>query len=328
MNFLVVGCGSIGKRHLRNLKTLADGGSVFAYDSNPEALDAIVKETGVTPLSRLEDAAREKIEGSVVALPNHLHVPVARQLLEMGSSVFIEKPLSHTLEGVDELIALARRDKKVLLTGYNLRYHPNLLSAKKRIESGSIGRVLTGRFQFGYNLALWRPQLDYRKNYGAIRAQGGGVILDVIHEIDYITWLLGDVQRVACLAGKKSDLEIDTEDTAVMIFELKSGALIQLHLDYVDLSYDRGFRIVGSQGTLAWDMPSMTLKAYDGATKAWTEEKATFDFNETYLGELREFIAAIRGERPASDDGSAGRRGVEICLALKRSSETGAFVAL
>jgi predicted dehydrogenase len=330
MNLLVAGCGSIGKRHVRNLTTLskANGRTVYVYDPNPEALRTVVEETGATPLRSLEDLPAKNIEGAIVAVPNHLHIPVACKLLDLGSSVLIEKPMSHTLEGVDDLISLAHRKRKVLLTGYNLRYHPNLLSAKSKIEAGTIGKVLTGRFYFGYNLALWRPHLDYRKNYGSRKAEGGGVVLDVIHEIDYITWLLGDVKRVGALAGKKSQLEIDTEDVAVIVLEMNSGSLIELHLDYVDLAYDRGFRIVGSKGTLAWDMPSICLKSYEGETKSWSEEKLQFDFNETYLSELKHFIGAIEGEYEPSDDGTIGRRGIEICLAIKRSAETGTFVEL
>src|SRR5262249_36191013 len=98
-----------------------------------------------------------------------------------------------------------------------------------------------------------------------------------------MTWLFGEGARGARFAGKKPDLEIDTEDVAVIILELKSGALIQLHLDYADLAYDRGFRIVGSQGTLVWDMPSMLLRSYDVESKTWHEDRLQFDFNETYL---------------------------------------------
>jgi predicted dehydrogenase len=272
--------------------------------------------------------AAKSIEAAIVAVPNHLHIPTAYKLVELGSSVLIEKPMSHTLEGVDDLISLARRKGKILLTAYNLRYHPNLKSAKSKIEAGHIGKVLTGRFYFGYNLALWRPQLDYRKNYGSRRVEGGGVILDVIHEIDYITWLIGDVKRVGSLAGKKSDLEIDTEDVAVIVLEMSGGAMIELHLDYVDLAYDRGFRLVGEKGTLAWDMPSMSLKAYDGKAKSWSEEKLQFDFSETYMNELKHFIGAIQGDHEPWDDGTVARRGIEIALAIKRSAEMGAFVEI
>lgn len=332
MNFLVVGCGSIGKRHLRNSLALAksndNAGKVFAYDSNPEVAAAVANELGVACLPNLDAAAEEKIAGAVVAIPNSLHVPTARRLMEQGVSVMIEKPLSHTLDGVDELIELGRKKKLVLLTGYNLRYHPNLLSAKQKLEEGLIGRVLSARVHFGYNLALWRPHVDYRKNYGAIKAQGGGVILDVIHEINVITWLFGDVAQVACMASKRTDLEIDTEDVASAVLRMKSGAIVQLYLDYADLAYDRGLRVVGDKGSLTWDMPSATLKTYDPVSKTWAEEKAQFDFNETYLGELKHFMDAIRGEVRPSDDGSIARLDLRIALACKESAETGRFVTL
>jgi predicted dehydrogenase len=329
VNLIVVGCGSVGRRHARNLAALTAGdGSVFVHDIDVAAVEAVVAETGATPLAHIDDLRLHGIRGAIVALPNHLHVPVARQLLEQDVSVLVEKPISHTLEGVDEAIALARSRRLVLMTGYNLRHHPNLVQAKRLLDEGAIGRPISGRFYFGYNLALWRPGTDYRLNYGAIAAQGGGVILDVTHEIDLVTWLLGDVAEVACLAGTLTDLDVDTEDVAALLLRMTSGAIVELHLDYADLAYERGFRLVGTGGTLAWDMPSATLAAYRATAGEWETSSVELDFNETYIGELRHFLDAIRGEATAYDDGTQARRTLAVALAAKQSARDRVFVPL
>jgi predicted dehydrogenase len=329
MNFLIVGCGSIGKRHTRNFSSLKQGDEkVYVFDTDRNAAQSFAKEVGAEILDDLDKAGGAGIKGAVICVPNNLHVPLARQLMQQGVGVLVEKPMSHTLDGLDDVIALGRRDGVVLMTGYNLRHHPNLLDAKQILDGNQIGTVKCARFFFGYNLSLWRPAVDYRKNYGAIKAQGGGVILDVIHEINCITWLLGDVAEVSCMMGKLSSLEIDTEDAAAIHLKMKSGAIVELHLDYIDMAYDRGFRIVGENGTVVWDMPAMTLKSYAAATKTWTEMPNKFDFNETYLSEARHFIAALRGTEEPYENGNIGKRDLEIVIAAKESAISGRRIAI
>lgn len=329
MNFLIVGCGSIGKRHTRNFTSLKQGDDkIFVYDENRRVAEDFSKEVGAEILPNLDEADRTGINGAVICTPNHLHVPIARKLMEQDIGVLVEKPMSHTLAGSNDLIELGRRRGVVLMTGYNLRYHPNLLTAKRLLDANQLGSIKCARVFFGYNLSLWRPTIDYRKNYGAIKAQGGGVILDVIHEIDCITWLLGDVSEVSCMMGKLSSLEIDTEDAASIQLRMKSGAIVELHLDYIDMSYDRGFRMVGENGTLVWDMPAMMLKSYSPETKSWTEMPEKVDFNETYLAEARHFIATLRGTEKPYDDGSVGKRDLEIALAAKESAASGRRITI
>jgi len=329
MNFLVVGCGSIGKRHARNFTSLKQGDEkVYVYDQDQSLLQDFSREIGAEILTSIDDAGRAGIQGAVICVPNHMHVPLARKLMEQQIGILVEKPIAHDLAGLDELIALGRRNAVVLMTGYNLRYHRNLLKAKQMLDAGQIGSVKCARFFFGYNLSLWRPAIDYRKNYGAIKEQGGGVILDVIHEINCIIWLLGDVAEVSCMMGKLSSLEIDTEDAAAIHLKMKTGAIVELHLDYIDMAYDRGFRIIGDSGTLVWDMPAMMLKAYSPGTKSWTDMPDKFDFNETYLGEARHFIASLRGSEKPYEDGGIGKRDLEIVLAAKESAASGRRIAI
>jgi predicted dehydrogenase len=329
MNFLIVGCGSIGKRHARNFTSLKQRGEkVYVYDQDQGLLQDFSKEIGAEILTSTDDAGSAGIRGAVICVPNHMHVTLARKLMEQQIGVLVEKPIAHTLVGLDDLIALGRREDVVLMTGYNLRYHRNLVKAKQMLDADQLGSVKCARFFFGYNLSLWRPASDYRKNYGAIKEQGGGVILDVIHEINCITWLMGDVAEVSCMMGKLSSLEIETEDAAAIHLKMKSGAIVELHLDYIDMAYDRGFRIIGENGTIVWDMPAMTLKSYSPETKSWTDMPDKFDFNETYLGEARHFIGSLRGTEKPYEDGGIGKRDLEIALAAKESAASGRRVAI
>ena len=197
MKIVVIGCGSIGKRHLRNLKTLLKerNGEVIAFDVNKEALEFVSKEYGIRTETDLNKAL-EEADGAFMCIPNSLHVPTALKAVKHGCHVFVEKPLSHTMENVDELLRIAKEKNLTVTCGYNLRFYKPLQKVKDLLDAGAIGKVYGARVEFGYHLPSWRPNQDYRKNYGAIRAQGGGVILDVIHEINYIRWLLGEAKEI------------------------------------------------------------------------------------------------------------------------------------
>lgn len=308
LRVLVIGYGSIGKRHAANLRAL--GVSELAVcETETERRILAEAQLGVRTFDQLARALSQRFDAVLVATPPSSHVPIAIAAAEAGCHLFIEKPLSHTEDQVDWLIALARRRGLVTMIGCNMRFHPNLAFMKRFLSEGELGKVYSISAEVGAYLPEWRPGIDYRENYGAQQALGGGVLLDSIHEIDYVRWLLGEIAEVQCFAGRVSDLEIETEDLALILVRFASGALGSLHLDYVQRPYCRGCKIIGERGVLVWDMTEGAVRFYDHRSADWRvlhELAENADMNELYLDELRAFLRAAETGVPVMPDIAEG----------------------
>jgi predicted dehydrogenase len=327
--FLVLGCGSIGKRHIKNLLACR-AGEILAFDVRPERCAQVRSQLGVEASDNLQKTWRSKPDVALITAPTSLHVPLAWEAAEQGCHLFIEKPLSDCWDGVDELLAAVRARDLVTLVGCNLRFHPGLRRVKRLLEEGAIGRVVAARVEVGQYLPDWHPQEDYRQGYSARRELGGGIILDAIHELDYIRWLMGEVTDVACFSGKLSHLEIETEDTAALLLRFADGAIGEVHLDYVQRAYSRSCHLIGEHGTIRWDYGAGQVRCYSAASRQWQtfSEGEAWDANRMYLDEMQHFLRCLaREERPALDV-FEGARVLRLALAAKESAASGQVVSL
>ena len=318
----MVGCGSIGKRHIRNLLALSVR-NILAYDSNPVRSYEVREEFGVETLNNLESAWEQNPYGAFITTPTSLHIPIAIQAAEYGCHLFIEKPLSHTFEGVKKLLALIEEKQLISLVGCNMRFHPGLQKVKELIEEKTLGNMVAARVESGQYLPDWHPMEDYRKNYSARRDLGGGIILDAIHELDYIRWLLGEVRSVSCFAGKLSHLEIETEDTAEIILRFSNGAIGEVHVDYVQRAYSRTSQFIGDEGTIRWDYSQGTVRYYSSASDRWMEFENPKDWvaNQMYVDELSHFLCCLEGRVQPEQDVSEGAKVLAVALAAKSSAQ-------
>ena len=296
---VVVGAGSIGRRHLTNLRHLGIR-KLAACDPDPERLAPMVSELGIAAFPDFTAAQQaEKPNAVFVCTPPIHHVAQALQAVRAGAHVFIEKPLSHSLDRLGELACEAQGRSLVVQVGYNLRFHPGLQKLKELVESGQLGRVLWARAEAGQYLPDWRPWQDYRQSYTARRDLGGGILLDGSHELDYITWLLGYPSEVMCMAGKVSALQVDVEDCADLVMRFTNGAQAQVHLDFVQRGYTRACKLVGELGTAFWDFTTQEVRFFAGETNEWQSYPYTFESNDMYLSEVREFFSCIaEGKTP------------------------------
>lgn len=321
-SILVVGCGSIGSRHIRNLRTLGLE-LITACDSDQERLSCVISQYGVTGYDELKKALDSVApEIVMVCTPPHLHVSHALMAVRRGAHAFIEKPLSHSLDGTLELIKESTARRRVVQVGYNLRFHPGLQKVKALLGEKAIGRLLWARAEFGKYLPDWRPRQDYRQGYTAHREMGGGIILDGSHEIDYMGWLLGEVVQVYCLADTLSDLEVDADDTASMVLRFSSGCVGEIHLDFVQRAHVRNCKIVGTEGTIIWDSIAGSVSVYSTKDNKWKSLQVKCDSNDMYLAEMETFLLCLNGERLPVVDLPAARRTLEIALAAHRSAHT------
>ena len=327
--FAVIGCGSIGKRHIGNLQALG-AADIVGFDLRPDRRSETQSALGVEVVGSLDGLWDRRPDVAVVAVPTSLHVSVAIQAAEHGCHLLIEKPLSDSMTGVERLGELIQRHRLACLIGCNMRFLPGMQKIRELLQQEAVGHVVAVRAEAGQYLPDWHPWEDYRQTYSARRELGGGIILDAIHELDYLYYLLGEVESVACFAGKLSHLEIDTEDTAAILLRFADGALGEVHLDYVQRAYSRTCQIIGEQGTIHWQYTSGEVRWYSAADGQWHTfaQPAGWQVNHMYLEELRHFFACLEGAQQPLAGFEDGRRVLEIALAAKRSAEEGRVLAL
>ena len=329
MKFLVVGCGSIGERHIRNLKSpLAK--DIIACDIRKERLQLMEKKYGIETYDDIEKALDQQVSAVLICTPTSTHIPIALSAANRGLHLFIEKPLSHTLDGVNQLVRIVQEKKLVALVGCNTRFFASMKFVKKLVDNGSIGRVLLARASCGFYLPYWHPGEDYRKGYTANKSLGGGIILDDIHEIDYLRWLLGEVNEVFCISGKISNLEIDTEDFAAVILKFESGTIGEVHLDCLQHTYRRSCELIGEKGIIIWDYIRESVKLFTEEETRWQvfSKDLKTGKNDMFIAEMRHFIDCIERKDISINNVIEAKRVLEIALAAKKSSQTGRFIKL
>jgi predicted dehydrogenase len=320
---LIVGLGSIGRRHLKNLRKLEPAADITVLrrpgsDLRAEGADRVIDD----PRQALELAT----DIAILAGPAPTHVPMARALCGKGTSLLIEKPLSDTLDGVDDLLADAQARGIVLMVGYCLRFHGALRGVREAVASGRIGRLLFLECHVGQDLRSWRPGVDYRDSVSAHRATGGGVLLELSHELDSAQWIAGEVDWVSAEAARVGDLDVDVEDVATVTLRFSSGARGCVHLDMLDLAPRRGGRAVGTLGTLEWDLLAPSLRLLEGSSRTWVE--LPVDVGELYESELAHFLSCVRTGSPPEVTGDDGRRALQLAVAAAESARTGRGVRL
>jgi len=323
---LVIGLGSIGRRHARNWARLGLGPLAVARQvgaAQPEPLGVEVAE-----YHDVDDALeRERPDVVLVTNPTSLHVATACKALKAGAHVLVEKPMGDSLVGLSELLETARARQRKLMVGYNLRVHPGLARLKALADGNAVGKIISARAECGEYLPDWHPWEDYRGAYSARRDLGGGAVLTFSHELDALCWLLGAPRRVTAMAGHFSSLDIDTDDVAEIVLEFECGAVGSVHVDYVRRPPRRCIEVVGEAGVLRWEFERNRLEEYRATTRQWRIEQGdtAFERNQMYLDELRQFVACVRGQAPERDlaDGEQGAAVLAVALAALEAARDG-----
>ncbi len=331
---LVVGAGSIGRRHLNNLHTL--GVTRLAIcDPDSQRSASVSAEINAANFTALDDAlTRFQPDAVFVATPPSLHVAQALAAIAAGAHVFVEKPLSNSLTGVSELTAEAAAANRIVQVGYNLRFHPGVRKLKELLDSGTLGALVYAQAEVAQYLPDWRPTQDYRQSYTARRELGGGMLLDGSHELDYLMWLLGPPAELTCMMGKVSALDVNVEDTVDLLLRYpapsadRSGMQCHVHLDFAQRGYWRSCRLSGEKSAATWDFRSNEVRVFDADLDTWQSFPYEFAVNDMYLAETQHFLDCIRtGAQPLVGIAD-GERILRLCEAAVESSESGKRVTL
>ena len=294
---LICGLGSIGRRHLRNLRAQGVEDIVLVRTGKSTLPDEELK--GMPVEADVETALkRHRPQAVIVSNPTALHLDVAIPAARAGCHLLIEKPVSHSLVGLEELRSAVRTGGGQVLIGFQFRFHPGLRLAKQMVDGGAIGRPLSMRAHWGEHLADWHPWEDYRGSYAARADLGGGAVLTLCHPFDYLRWILGDVVAVSARTGRLSDLALGVEDVAEAVLEFQSGVLGSVHLDYYQRPACHWMEIVGTLGTVRWDNADGTLRSWVGEQDGWAVHPAPagFERNDMFVAEMRHFLALVGGE--------------------------------
>lgn len=323
-SFFVIGCGSIGQRHIANLQALGVK-DILAFDVQEERRQETHQKFNVQAVATTEAGWDHNPDVAVIAAPTSLHVPLALEAANQGCHLFIEKPLGAGGAGVRELLTAIKQHGLIALVGCNMRFHFGPSTIKCLLGKGVVGNVTGAVLDAGSYLPGWHPWEDYRRTYSANASMGGGVVLDGIHEIDYARWLLGEIDTVYAQGGKLSSLDIDTEDTVDIIMRTAAGANVSIHMDYIQHPGSRTCKIIGEEGTIIWDIGPGEVRVYTASNDSWQTFAPPTDYsiNQMYLDEMSHFLRCLDGmEKPAQDVREAAKV-LDIALAAKESMASG-----
>lgn len=312
MNVIVVGYGSIGKRHVDNLLKLERTEQIIVCSNHHGSFQNHPEKERLKLVHSLEELSPMMSNGrqfdfAIIANETYKHVETANTLAEAGIDLFIEKPISDSITKAISLKEIAEKTNVNIFVGYNFRFLGAIQYIKNQISSGVIGSLYFAEIEVGQYLPSWRPLSNYRESYSARKEQGGGVALDLSHEIDYMRYLFGDPVSWKVMKSKVSDLEIDSEDIFKGIYRFSSGFLCSVHTDYLRHDKKRRINIVGSKGTLECDFIKKYMKMQKNTGEILlTEDAHLFDVDESYESELNHFIECIEKDKTLQltlDDG-------------------------
>ena len=292
--YVIIGLGSIGRRHAANLRWLRPDAE-FTIVRHRGRADDFCENIGATVVDEVARALDGQVDLAVLATPSANHVDALPALIDRGCPILVEKPMVTTQNDADDLASrIARSTPTMRAAGFNLRYLPSILRMKHHIDSGDLGRPVRASFVAGQWLPDWRPGDDYRSSYSADQRRGGGVEMDLSHEVDLARWFFGDLQVEFAKGGRLSGLGLESNDvaTAVLTPVDQAGPIVTVTLDYVSRRRVRAYEVVGELATLRWCIDGeLTLSTGNGDTPI-TADQAEFDVATTYVDMMRAVLDA------------------------------------
>ncbi len=320
LSFLVIGLGSVGKRHLKNLAALGVENIHVLRRENKRPDDKDLPPFKIdtdlnAALARCPDAV-------IIASPTSHHLSQAMAAAEAGCHILMEKPIAHTMDGLNDLVKLVKQKGIIFQTAFQFRFHPVFQEIRALLKQGAIGSILSAHVHWGEYLPLWHPWEDYRQGYSARADLGGGAVLTLCHPYDYLRWLIGEIISLSAMVDKLSDLEIDTEDTAAIIIRFALGAIGSIYLDYNERPPQHSLTIIGHRGKIYWDNRDSAATVYlgDGQQAYRIDPPSGFERNDLFKAELKHFIECIESRQQPICGLKDGMAALEMALAIKKSA--------
>ena len=320
---MIVGLGSIGKRHLKNILSIENTKNLEIIIYSKQTKSYLSNHKNIKIFDTLDKCLLEKQDVGFITNETVHHIPIAIKLAKVGLDLFIEKPLSNKISNVKTFSKIVETKKLITLVGCNLRFHRCINEIKNLIDQKVIGDIISVKVECGTYLPDWHPNENYSKSYASRDDLGGGVVLTCIHELDYLFWFFGETQEVFSMTGKYSNLKITASDLSAIILKFKNNIIAEVHLDYFQKPEARSCKLIGTKGTITWDSLSNEVKIYDFKKSKWKSKLKIkkYDKNEMYVKELEYFIQCINKKKKTINDISQGEYVLKVALGIIKSSK-------
>lgn len=332
MRILIAGLGAIGQRHARNLRALR-GHDVDLIALRSRRLRFVVTESlvrddsrdveaelGVTAYSDLGSALATRPQAVFICTPSSSHVAIAQRAADMGCDLFIEKPVSHTIDGTAQLAETAGARGLRTLVGCQWRYHPCVRALKALIDLRTLGPIESAEIDYAEYLPDWHPYEDYRQSYAAREELGGGVVLTQIHDYDLACWLFGFPRTVRATGGHLSDLELDVEDTADARLDAPVGP-VRVRQSFATRVPRRSIVVRGTRATATLDLLAANLSLDPPLAPGLA--LPDYQRNTMFVEEAAHFLDCIEGDATPAVPLADGVRVLAVALAVKRAMRSG-----
>lgn len=297
MNIVLVGLGSIGKRHLANLQSIWPCAEVWLVSASGRHY-ASDEAMGCSQIS-LAQAIAIKPDFAVIASPAHLHLSHASAFCDAGIPALIEKPLSHDVDSAVEFMRTVKATAPMFSVGYCLRYLPSARYVKQLLNEDKLGIVYLVQSVVGQHLSQWRRHTDFRNSVSAKKELGGGALLELSHELDYLLWLFGPMAAKYCQVSEQGELQLEVEESVDLVLQGSNKMICQVHLDFLQQVPQRRCVISGQLGRIEWDLIENSVFLFNAQGRQQIYSEPTWDKNQMYQLMLRDFYSAVQNEKVA-----------------------------
>ena len=322
----IVGLGSIGRRHLRLISEIRPDIKIIVVRSgHGSACDE--EKMAVKITDSIGDAIKEGIQAAIISSPATLHLKQSLELAKNGIHLLIEKPISHTSDRVKELLKIVNENRITIMVGYVLRYDLGAIKFKNWLDNKIKGKILHARIECGSYLPDWRPDQDYRKTVSALPELGGGVLLELSHELDYLHWFFGNPVDVQAQIRNSGTLDINVEDQADLLITSKQGYPITVQIDFNRRHIERKCKVLTTEGELIWDAVKQNV-TWKGVNKEQFKYEYNNERNSIYRKQLEVFFDCIENDNDPIVTVKDGINVISLIDAVRNASEKGIRVSL
>ncbi|MGY5142933.1 MAG: Gfo/Idh/MocA family protein [Candidatus Nitrosopumilus sp. bin_32a] len=295
MKILILGCGSIGQRHIENLQNISNNHLIEVFDKDQSKLaDLKMKNIVIATEESVDSTTYDCV---IICTPPITHVGLAIRALKANSNVFIEKPLSNNLEKFDELIQIRNEKDLLVFVGYSFRFNKGLNYIKNLVSTKEFGKILHASAYFGQYLPDWRPNQDFKESYTLKKEMGGGIILDSSHELDYLVWIFGKPESIQANFVLTDILPSNAEAICDVILKFPGNILSTIHMDFVRRKYKRTLEILTENATLEWSLEENIVKIFESKSNSSKIISSNESINDMYVEELNHVIGCIRDHK-------------------------------
>mgnify|MGYP000264607241 CR=1 FL=1 len=308
MKFLVVGLGSIGKRHIKNLlKLKIKKQDIFGFDPREDRIKE-ARDIGILNfVKNLDNVKKKEFDGAFICSPTSMHIDHSIILAKKQINLFIEKPLDSKLSRISILKKLEKKFNLKILITYPFRFSEHANKLKEVVMSKKLGRVLYFRGVFSEFLPDWHPYESYKSFYMAKKKLGGGSILDQSHILDMAHYLFGNFDKVlSCFNTKVSSLKVQSDDIAEIFLKTKNGIFGSIHQDMFGREHKKNMEIYCEKGNIFWDVYDLSVSVFSANNKKIKKYNFKKDHNRMYIRQTKHIIDLIKSKtkpKISLDDG-------------------------